>query len=755
VKLQLSISALNQIYSSKIQETNTLYDAVVYDTRKIVSGPTSIFFALKGGFRDGHDFITDAFEKGIRMFVVKDLPANNYSGAQFIVVQDVLLALQKLAKFNRLKYNYPVIAITGSAGKTVVKEWLSQFLQTKYNVVRSPKSYNSQLGVALSLLEMNESADVAIIEAGISKPGEMTILEDLIQPNIGVFTSFGSAHSANFESTEQHLNEKLKLFKNVEQMFYNGKIDLDLKSNFRPVFPENIKALTSNLNLDPIYLQNASLAITVAQHFGVDAGEIAYETAKLEPIALRLEHFDGVNGNLILNDTYNLDIDAFRASLEHQLNHSQNHKRVVIVGTDDENARKEIRTLVKEFEPISLHFVENNKADLIEVSNAIILVKGNRHLSMEKYAQKYRLKKHKTFIEINLNSIRRNITTLKSRLHSQTKVLAMVKASSYGSGGEKMSHFLTQIGVDYFGVAYADEGVEIRNSGVKTPILVMNAEEESFDDCIQNDLEPAIYSLKQLNSFILSVLYQGKTEYPIHLKIETGMNRLGLQEDEIEAALEIILSQPEVKIQSVYSHLSDSDNAASTFVQEQVEIFKRVVNQIKKRIHYNFDQHILNSEGCLNFPEYSFDMVRIGIAMYGCTSHKSIKLEPALRWQSAVSQVKYLHENSTVGYGHNPLPEAISKIAIIPIGYADGLRRVLSNGQGKVYINNHPCKIVGNVCMDMIMVDVSSFKINEGDVVEIIGVNQSLESLAESMSTIPYEVLTSISKRVHRIYVDN
>ena len=757
MKLSLSYKDLGKQLGVDVPDSERIIRAVAFDTRRIVDGTGILFFALQGEFRDGHDFIRSAYDKKVRTFVVsKKIDTKEYPGAVYLRVENTLKALQTIAKAHREQFTIPVIAITGSAGKTIVKEWLGQVLETKYRIVRSPKSYNSQLGVALSLLEMNADCDITIIEAGISGPGEMSVLADMIQPTHGIFTSLGSAHAENFASRDQQMAEKLVLFENCPKVFIHHTIPFNSQENkFYSVHEKSFKTMLENLPFqDEISRHNAAIVIAASRAFDIEDEVISEKLQKLDRVALRLETFDGINDSIIINDTYNLDLDAFRSSLEYQLSIAKGKPRVVIIGTNEEHSA--VEAILKDFEPIEYHFVSGPHDLIPEFSNAVVLIKGKRTLHMEQLALRVRAKKHQTYLEINLAALRSNISYYKSKIPSETKVLAMVKASSYGSGIDEVGKYLERIGIDYLGVAYADEGVQLRNAGVQVPILVMNTEEAGFADCVLFNLEPCIYSTEQLDDFIRRLIYEGKTDYPIHLKLETGMNRLGFLPEEIPGLIRKLSSQTEVRIKSVYSHLATSDDPDSTFALKQVERFQKVSDEIRDMIPYHFDRHILNSEGILNYPEFHFDMVRIGIGMYGQTAHEEHKphLSPVIQWYSAVSQTRDIVAGQSVGYGQAEAPKEKTRIAVIPVGYGDGFRRLLSRGKGGVYIRGKWCPVIGNVCMDMIMVNVGDLDVQPGEVVEIIGPNQTLESMAERMQTIPYEVLTGISRRVHRVYID-
>jgi len=767
LKLAYTYSQINNVIKGTSSTTSTeLITQVAYDSRKIVAGTNTLFFALIGDYRNGHSFIQAAFDRGVRHFVVSEEKwKNDFPTAHFCVVKDTLYALQEFAKFHRATFTYPLIAITGSAGKTTVKEWIYHLLSPTYRIIRSPKSYNSQLGVALSLLELNDQCDLAIIEVGISQPGEMHRLKEIVQPTIAVMTSLGSAHLENFKSSEALMNEKLALFDTASTSVFpanisltkevlsaiNGiQIPLDFSSKEATWFPFS----------DKVNLTNGLISLAVAKLFLKDSKTLKERAATLPQLALRMEIFEGIHNTTIINDTYNLDIDALTYSLEFQVQKAQNKKRIVLIGLDEENEHKltQIQQLIESFEPDEFFILKPNEVIQSTFHDAIILIKGTRKSDMQRIARQFRLKNHKTVLEVDLNALKNNIQVFKAKLVPSTKMLAMVKAQSYGSGVEKIAQFLSLNGIDYLGVAYADEGVELRKQGIETPILVMNAETEGFEDCIQYQLEPAIYSFHQLDTFVKELIFHSKSGFPVHLKIDTGMKRLGFDLEDIPAVCELLNAQPELKIQSVYTHLADADNRRDKrFSEYQLHQFSKAVQLLSQAIPYHFDCHALNSEGIAHFPAAQFDMVRIGIGMFGVTSDPATqrKLLPVLQWKSALSQVKKVKKGESISYNRTFIAPNDMKIGIVPIGYADGLKRTLSNGVGCVYVNNTCCPIVGRICMDMIMIDLGKLEVNEGAAVEIIGKNQSLQQLAEKMNTIPYEVMTSISKRVHKIYLES
>lgn len=741
-----------------IGSSSSFVDEVVYDSRKIISSKSQVFFALKGDFRDGHAFVENAYEKGVRLFVVQQM-LEPKSDACYVLVDDCLKSLQHLAKTHRAAFNIPVVAITGSSGKTTVKEWIYHLVKGQVHVTRSPKSYNSQLGVALSLLMINEETELALIEAGISEPGEMAVLADMIQPTIGILTNVGSAHAENFENYAQLVSEKLALFTNVKTLFsLDDYSDVALPYKNLEVITE--KSMEKSIELlpfkDKASKRSAMLAIGfVERYFRLDVEKIK----SLPRLALRLETFEGIDNSLIINDSYNLDLDSLKIALEYQLSISQGRERVALIGlnADDQAVMNRVYEVINQFQPIDAHVYSGEiKLSTIQLKDSVVLLKGQRVKHMEKLAQKLKLKHHKTQLAFNMSAVRHNLSVFKSRLMPSTKILCMVKAQSYGVGLEKMGSFLEKCGADYLGVAYSDEGVELRKAGIKLPILVMNPEEDGYENCVVYNLEPAVYSQEQLEELISELIYLGAERMPIHLKIDTGMHRLGIKPEELSEVLEVIQAQPEVQLKGVYSHLAAADYPSNhLFTAQQIELFKSCVEQIQS---YNSDVifHLCNSEGALHFPSAQFDMIRVGIGLYGISKDPVIseQLKPVLEWKSVVSQVKEIPAGESVGYGRSYLAEKNTVIAIVPVGYADGFRRNLSNGKGAVYLKGQRCETVGRVCMDMIMVNTTGLDVKEGDEVEIIGEHQKIEQLAQAMETIPYEVLTSLSKRVYKTFFE-
>ena len=745
----------------KESKYETKINSVAFDSRKIVSGENILFFALEGVFRNGHDYIQDAYNKGVRFFVVSDansagsIAKETNSDAQFVVVEDTLQALQNFAKHHRSKFSCEVVAITGSNGKTTVKEWLSHLLNKQFVVAKSPKSYNSRLGIALSLLEITPRTEVAIIEVGISAKGEMKKLIPIIQPTQGILTSFGTGHRELFDNEWEHFGEKIALFKNLSNYIHPANVvGFDTKNGVGIALTEYESELVHFGHNDKISIQNAQLAIRAAKDLGLNDSNVIESLSELNSLALRMETYDGINENLIINDTYNLDLESLQQSLEYQLTNSNGKERIVIIGlTENERSKEEtIRTIVSSYKPEQLiFFYPGDKFDF-NFEDKSILIKGTRLARMEKIARELKKINHQTYLEIDLKCIRHNINFTKSLINDSTKLLCMIKAHSYGSDAKAMGVFLEGMGVDYFGVAYPDEGILLRESGIKTPILVMNCEESTFSSIIEYNLEPAIFSVTQLDKFITELIYRSKENYPIHVKIETGMNRLGFAKKDIPVLIDLVKSQPEIYIKSIYSHLAEADVINSAYTEQQINLFDAVSAEIQSNFNNKIIRHLLNSEGIHYYTYAQFDMVRLGIGMYGVLGKDTLR--SAIKWFSTISQVKTISKGNSVGYGRTFITDKEMKIAVIPLGYADGYRRALGQGVGGVQIGAQYCPTVGNVCMDMIMVDVSALDAKPGEQVEIIGNNISMLDMAKKLGTIPYEIMTSFSSRMHRVFVD-
>lgn len=732
-------------------------DIIYYDTRIINTSRNGVFFALNGR-RDGHEFLQKAYDKGIRSFVVSqkvELP----NDATIITVEDTLRALQQVAKHHRNQFSYPVLAITGSLGKTTIKEWLYFLLSDEFNIIRSPKSFNSQIGVAISLLEMTDKHNFAIIEADISHPNEMEYIEDMVSPTLGIYTGVGHFYADNFESQKIHAAEHLKLFKYTNITFALNEHKSELR---RSKINANIIDIDDWKEVDFSHLsypKNRVIALHVAAFLGMDREVLIRKATQLPVLSNRLEVFEGQDNNLIINDSYNIDVDALEQALSYQFSSDERKDKIVVLDLSfvEENRKEAILNVVDSYAPTQLFIIEDNKIpqQLLEVKNSSILFKGSYRSRLKDTVQLFKNRKHETWVEFDLKAIEHNILTLQKKLPKGTKTLVMVKASSYGTGDVNIPHFLQQLGIDYLGVAYTDEGTTLRENGITLPILIMNTEIDAFEDIIRFQLEPSLFSVAQLEAFCNRLRQDNITDFPIHITVETGMNRLGFNQDEITLLIEKLKRLPEVKVKTVYSHLADADNIDEAFSIQQIERFKLMKNQFETELSDSILYHLLNSEGTSKFAGVAaFDMVRLGIGVFGYTSTaEKDELLPSIKWKTTISQIITIKAGETVGYSRTFKAEKEMKIATLRVGYADGFRRSLSNGVGAVFINGVSCPVVGNVCMDMTMVDVSNVICQAGDEVEIIGKNISIETFSKRLETIPYEVMTSINKRVSRVYL--
>lgn len=760
MKLDYNHSDLSEILGGKtIQAVKGEINIVIYDTRRMASDRKGVFFALKGKHKSGEYFCSDAYDKGCRCFVVGkevDLPED----AHVILVEDTLAALQQFAAYHRNKFSIPVIGITGSFGKTTVKEWLYFLLKEEYSICRSPKSYNSQIGVAHSLLTLEEHHELAIIEADISHPEEMSKLEEMMAPTLGVFTGLGINYQENFDNQEHHLNEHLKLFQGCNFTF----ISRDYHSAFRR---RKIEAIETHFNdeewkgLIPDSAQfpeNRALCFKVAEFLGIEREKLEKKALALPILPGRMEVFEGINNNIIINDAYNIDVDALEQALEYQFTVQKKPKNIVVLSLQgiDEKRQERILSIVEKHSPDQSFVLgqdEELPSELFSVRDATILFKGSFLSGLAEKVKLLKNRKHETWVEFDLNAIKNNLNYLKGCVPASTKILVMVKASSYGTGDTQIPYFLQENSVDYLGVAYTDEGATLRENGINLPVLVMNTEGEAFEDMIRHCLEPSIFSMDQLKRFDAFLAEKGLQDYPIHLKFETGMNRLGFEESAIEEIIDFLAKSKTIRLKSVFSHLADADNNNIDYTQSQIDRFRKIWARFQERISDEVLFHILNSEGVLKFGKTAaFDMVRLGIALFGYTAEKHQSLQPAIKWMTTIAQIKTLNKGETIGYGRTYTAEKPMKIATLRIGYADGFRRILSNGKGGVYIHGVFCPVVGNVCMDMTMVDVAHVDCNAGDQAEIIGQHQSMLDFAKQMQTIPYEVMTGINKRVARLY---
>ncbi len=791
---------------------------LITDSRTFISQEGALFFAFKGVRHNGHLYIEEMYDKGVRSFIISDssIEFDKYNDASFLLVNDSLKALQKIASHHRKQFGIPVIGITGSNGKTIIKEWLFQLMEDTKNLVRSPKSYNSQIGVPLSVWLLEEAHEMAIFEAGISLVGEMQKLEKIIAPTIGIFTNIGDAHQQNFIDYKHKISEKLKLFQKTEVLIYcrdYNLIESQIKSNpnfedtrlfcWSRKFPADlfISKIEKKDSFTILQAKYQNQLITIEIPFIDDASIenaihcwalllLAYpneviqpKMKKLQPVAMRLELKQGINNCTIINDSYNSDIGSLSIALD-LLNQQNQHKKRTLIISDILQSGKEEAGLYKEVADLVLNkkvnkligigeaisgnnsffkvpskffkstheFLESLNKD--DYTDEAILLKGSRSFEFEKISNNLQHKAHRTVLEINLQALANNLNYFREKLSPRTKVMTMVKAFSYGSGTYEVANILQFHKIDYLGVAYADEGVALRKAGIIVPIMVMNPDEQSFESIIEYNLEPEIYSLSKLEEFSQSVKRFGANNYPVHLKIETGMNRLGIEAQDISVLIDSIGKHQNLSVRSIFSHLVASENPLhDDFTHCQVDLFKSISNQIKTHLNYPVLQHILNSAGIERFPEYHFDMVRIGIGMYGISATDDTKLQNVSTLKTRISQIKIASEGDSVGYNRASFLQRDSRIATLPIGYSDGIRRIMGRGKGKVFINGQLAPIIGNVCMDMCSIDVSNIQAAEGDEVILFGNDFPLTEMAKTMDTIPYEVMTGISSRVKRVYI--
>ena len=735
---------------------------VSVDSRSVQNTSNSVFFALVTNKRNGHEFIQDLIDRGVNTFVISEDIKVVGDNLSIIRVSNTLEALQRLAANHRKKFNIPVIGITGSYGKTIVKEWLYQLLSPDYTICRSPKSFNSQLGVPLSVLLLEPNHTLGIFEAGVSESGEMKKLQPIIQPNIGVLTKMGEAHESGFDSFNQKLEEKKSLFIGCETIIEIPENKLDYSFPFSDI--------TS--------IENCSLCIMMMEALGYDKAIIQERIKSLSSLALRLEMKNGKENSVIINDGYNISYSSLALSISYLNQLATSFPKTLIISQipetslDDERVIQHIsssdfdRVLVvgdQVLKGIStdtdIHHYSTTEELLNELSqfdfrNHYVLIKGARKFRLERVAHVLEQKNHRTQLEVNLNQLSRNLKIYKEKIKPTTKLMVMVKAFSYGSGSAEIPRLLEIEGVDYLGVAYADEGIALRDAGITLPMMVMNPEPGTFSDLIKYKLEPEIYSLHELDEFVKELIVADIKEYPIHIKLETGMNRLGFLSEELPKLIQYLKSQPEVYIKTVFSHLSSADDLnEKEYTLNQLAKFQEYSSILTSAFNYSIDKHVLNTAGIENYGDYQYDMVRLGIGLYGINvGDTDSEIKPISKLKSVIIQTKKLNKGDSIGYGRNTRADKEMTIAMIPIGYSDGLRRSLGNRNFSVYLKQQKCNIVGNVCMDLCMIDISSLDANVGDEIEIFGDNNSVEDVAEAMGTIPYEVLTSISQRVKRVF---
>lgn len=779
------------------------------DSRKAVLPGVTLFVALAGPRHNGHAYIDELYQRGVDQFII-DQPVDflRFPNASFLSVESSLRALQLIAAWHRAKFTLPVVGITGSNGKTIVKEWLFQLLSPNYVVVKNPGSYNSQLGVPLSVLQIEPHHTIGIFEAGISQPAEMDKLRQVIQPTIGLFTNLGSAHDEGFESRQQKLDEKLTLFAECGAIVYcedqpevgetirrrhpqalhigwgssaKAAVRVQLSSNQAQVVWAG-RAFEFTLPFtDRASQENLLHAIVVALHLGADGQQISAVLPHINAVPMRLELKQAVNQCQLIDDTYNNDLAGLRTSLDFISSLPRDRKSLILSdiqqsGLPAAELSLQIYALLQRgkwhrlvgigpvfshlqsLPPVAAHqhFFSTaaeflREFDHAQWHNEVILIKGARVFSFESIVQRLQRKMHGTVMRINLSAMVHNLNVFKSKLQPGVRVMAMVKAFAYGSGSEEVATLLQYHKADYLGVAYADEGVDLRRHRIRLPIMVMNPSVESIPQLLAYDLQPEVYSLKLLEALLADL--NGK-HLTIHLKIDTGMHRLGFTANELPHLLQLLRANPNLQVASVFSHLAAADDPAhDDFTKQQAELFLWQVGEIKSALGYASLLHLLNTPGILRFPQYQFDMVRLGIGLYGIDPTAfGTPLLPAASLVTTVSQVKQVKAGATVGYGRHGNVVRDTTIATIAIGYADGFSRAFSRGRGQVLINGQRAPVLGNVCMDMTMIDVTGMQVREGDEVTIFGEGLPIETVAALAGTIPYEILTNTSERVKRVF---
>jgi alanine racemase len=799
---------------------NNIVTDIVIDSRKIKDGEQHIFWALKGEKNDGHKYINDAIALGVKVFVIDDESCLETvaTSSIFLIVEDTLVALQKLALHHRNLYDIPTIGITGSNGKTIVKEWLYQLIGPDIKVVKSPKSYNSQIGVPLSILKIEDDHQLGIFEAGISQTNEMQNIAPIIDPAIVIITNIGPAHDAGFKDRKEKLTEKLKLADKAATIVYcydqplvreamanseigvswgfdpaaNMAVKVNRKGNHTIVTFDYESSFDFNVPFtDKASIENVCHCIATLLILDYDVVSIQRRILELKNVPMRLELKYGANSCTIIDDAYSADMASLKIALEFLDEQPSLKNRTLIIsefvetGISDEAFIQEIGALVtaynikkligvgRIFKQYSDRFGVNGyefKAysstdSLLEKSaydsfnNEIILVKGARIFEFERIVQRLELQSHRTVLEVNLSHLVNNLKLFKKFLKDETGIVAMVKAFSYGAGCVEIASILEKQGIACLAVAYPDEGVKLRNAGIRCPIMVMNAGYDDLSILLDYNLEPEVYSIEQLQELIVRL--NAKTVTPhalgIHLKLDTGMHRLGILPEEIPTALSLIKSVNTIKIISIFSHLASSEQALDdAFTFDQLQLFKKLSNAILEEFDYEIKRHILNSSGIIRFTGSQYDWVRLGIGMYGVDMTSSIqeRLQPVGTLKTKIAQIKHIKKGESVGYGTKAVVLNDTKMAILPIGYADGFDRRFSNGKGEVFIKGKKARVIGNICMDLAMVDVTYVDNPQpGDEVEIFGKNISIVDAAARIGTIPYELLTNISERVKRIYV--
>lgn len=810
------------IGARRIGSKNASIDWMLTDSRSLAIPETTLFFALKTEHGDGHDYIRDLYEKGVRHFVVQELDETflqHHDDANFLKVPNSLRALQRLAERTREEFDVPIIGVTGSNGKTMVKEWLYQILSSSFQVTRSPRSYNSQVGVPLSVLLLNKNTEVGVFEAGISQRGEMEALRDIIQPTIGIMTNLGQAHGENFLDDEEKCKEKLRLFSDCETIIYNAD-DLMVDSCMKALFQgkalcswsnsqDNVTLRVLSLDkeggqtrihyrydgedssfcipfIDDASIRNALHCFLASCCLNIDRKVVEERMAHLEPIAMRLEVINGARNCILINDSYNSDVNSLDIALDFMQRRPDSERRPrTVILSDIVQGEKDKQKLYSEVArllvgrgvdkligigsellhyahlfPMKSHFFKDAQSfiesqTIEQIQDELVLIKGARKFYFEEICEALSLKVHETTLEVNLTAIKKNLDHYRRLLkNNHTKMVCMIKASAYGAGSVEIAKTLQECRVDYLAVAVADEGVELRNAGIRSNIIIMNPEMTTFRTMFRYGLEPEVYSFKLLDALVHAAEREGITNFPVHIKIDTGMHRLGFDpSQDMTRLIERLKGQSSLLPRSVFSHFVGSDSSDfDDFTREQFHRFDEASQMLQAAFPHKIIRHICNSAGIERFPEYQLDMVRLGLGLYGINPATNRTLNNVSTLHTTILQIRSVPQLDTVGYSRKGKLSRVSRIAAIPIGYADGLDRHLGQGKGFCLVNGMKAPYVGNICMDVCMIDVTDILCQEGDQVEIFGDNLPVSDLSEQLGTIPYEILTSISPRVKRVY---
>ena len=807
------------IEAKRTGKIDSRIDWILTDSRSLSFPEETLFFALNSKRNDGHKYITDLYARGVRNFVVNRLPQNitNYPDTNFLQVQSPLKALQKLAEKHRAKFHIPIIGITGSNGKTVVKEWLYQLMSPVKVITRSPRSYNSQIGVPLSVWLMNEQTELGIFEAGISEMGEMRALQSIIQPTIGILTNIGGAHQENFFSLQEKCMEKISLFKDCDVVIYNGdnemiancmaksmltarEIAWSKVDDEKPLFIKNIEKDDAGTTvsfrylgfendyripfIDDASIENSLNCLAACLYLMIPVEVMKERMGQLEPVAMRLEVKEGKNNCILINDSYNSDLASLDIALDFlyrrsqsvklkrtlilsdlletgqstnllyrkvaQYIHSRGIEKLIGIGSDvsSNSSRFDVE---KYFFPDTETFLDSDIFTCLK--DEIILIKGSRSFHFEEISEKLELKVHETILEINLNALIGNLNYFRGKLKPETKMICMVKASAYGSGSYEVAKTLQDHKVDYLAVAVADEGADLRKAGINSSIIIMNPELSAFRTMFEDILEPEVYSFHLLEALIKEAEKEGITNFPIHIKLDTGMHRLGFDPADMPKLINRLKTQTALIPRSVFSHLVGSDSEEfDSFTRSQIELFEKAAGELQEAFPHKILRHICNSAGIERFPDAQFDMVRLGIGLYGIDPVNNAVINNVSTLKTTILQIKDVFKDETVGYSRKGHLNRNSRIAAIPIGYADGLNRHLGNGHAYCLVNGQKAYYVGNICMDVCMIDVTDIDCKEGDKVVIFGDNLPITILSDILQTIPYEILTGVSTRVKRIY---